>query len=109
MADDTEPVAPEQPAAGEEPDMAVWPLENGETPGNGNGDSPAVRHGWFEQPEREADGEPPEEHPGGDRLVATLNHGGWGPPADAETTGPLDSTMVDGPPQDHHPDEPGDR
>ena len=92
---DTEPVAAEPPASGQEPELAVWPLEDDggrET----NGGSPSMRPGWFEEPPRE-DGDPPASSDN-DRLVATLNHGGWGPPADADTTGPLDATMIDGPP-----------
>lgn len=69
------------------------------------------RPGWFDEPDRGA--RPPEHMPGppdgNDRLVATLNHGGWGPPPGPETTGPLDTTPVDGPPQAHGTDEPGDR
>jgi arabinofuranan 3-O-arabinosyltransferase len=72
-----------------------------------------ARRGWFEQPERTEDGVGPDDgHTNGDhavdaappvvgeddRLVASLNHGGWGPPPDTENTGPLGPPITEGPP-----------
>lgn len=104
---------PERPAGTQAPQrprrIARPERPGGEAPKPSNAGS--TRPGWFDEPDRGA--RPPEHMPGppdgNDQLVATLNHGGWGPPPGPETTGPLDTTPVDGPPQAHGTDEPGDR
>ena len=100
----TDPVRPETP-----PDTRAGPAEDGAGRAAGNGHS--MRPGWFEQPAR-----PSEAHADGtgtsgedpDTLVASLNHGGWGPPPDGDTTGPLDPAITDGPAPPSAPDPPED-